>query len=320
MWNPPPEYQSALPPLGPTPPRAPRDRWSLPPPRVWPIDGIAPDGDGSRVRVRRVQELIDERWEIDFVDGEHPVRGGSCKILGWDALTVECRAEASPRELAPHGKLYNARVSPPEIGLHPDVAGRRGDRLTPLEPKHGRNPCANVPPVSTCNPPPPRQLPRHEPPVETTAKVTQLLKVQSHYLVRIERLDDGMNTTWTAVFVDGEGHAVPDGECRITDWDHEQLECESSEWIAQITPDVRLSPPKTALVTQLVKTNLAEGGIELTFNHGAKHGVEVGWRIDFLDDQDKPTGESCKIEAVGERMSRCTMAKRPVSNRASLRR
>ena len=70
---------------------------------------------GTRVRMDRPDERMDEKWRATFITRTgFAVPQGDCTIVAWSFYELECTSPLAPEQLAEDGSAFHLRVVPPQ--------------------------------------------------------------------------------------------------------------------------------------------------------------------------------------------------------------
>jgi len=103
--NPPPPTQVPRPPAKP----------EFVEPVVARVTAMKREPTGTRVRMNRPDERMDEKWRATFITRTgFAVPQGDCTIVAWSFQELECTSPLAPEQLAEDGSALKLRVVPPQ--------------------------------------------------------------------------------------------------------------------------------------------------------------------------------------------------------------
>ena len=221
---------------------------------------------------------------------------------------------------------------PPPLDAAPDANERPLALVRELEPLTGKS-MVEICKRAHCNPPPPNvPLPpgRTDPYVR---EVRAMLRETTGTRVRIARGDTSetrFDRRTRIVFLNNRADELSDGECKLVDWDIDEIECTSTLAPEQLAERrdayrVRIEPPATAEhLPETPKTNVApitarvarheviDNRVLVVVDIGKKRGVDKGWRAQIVRENGQPfTGGHCTIVRVADTQTFCTVRLTP---------
>jgi hypothetical protein len=175
---------------------------------------------------------------------------------------------------------------------------------------------------ASCNPPPTSGWPiyRHKPDAlgPELATVDKMMREPTGTRVRVRHRDDRFDTKWHARFVTSVDTPIPGGDCAITQWDYNTIECTTALTPEQLaighdTYPLQIDPPPElvekidrirATWREPAPLTIRLGGMSLdgdvvTFRiaYGWHYGISDRWSAVLLDDHQHELGD-CAISLV----------------------